>query len=96
MGKLTLVLGGARSGKSTYAEKLARKGGGGVAYIATAQALDEEMTARITHHRRGRPAMDHARAAGRDRAVINVRSAAIRDDSAGLSDAAGLESADAV
>lgn len=55
MGKLTLILGGARSGKSTYAEKLAARHGGRVAYIATAQALDEEMQSRIATHRRQRP-----------------------------------------
>lgn len=54
MGKLTLILGGARSGKSTYAEKLAMKHGGRVSYIATAQALDEEMQARIAVHRQKR------------------------------------------
>lgn len=55
MSKLTLILGGARSGKSTYAEKLAKRQSGRVAYIATAQALDEEMQARITAHRQNRP-----------------------------------------
>jgi adenosylcobinamide kinase/adenosylcobinamide-phosphate guanylyltransferase len=54
MGKLTLILGGARSGKSTYAEKLAIKIGGRVAYIATAQALDAEMQERIAVHRQKR------------------------------------------
>lgn len=55
MGKLTLILGGARSGKSTYAEKLAGRCSGNVIYIATAQALDEEMAQRIRAHQAKRP-----------------------------------------
>ena len=55
MGKLTLILGGARSGKSVHAEQLASKRGGNVAYIATAEALDEEMKSRIINHKKGRP-----------------------------------------
>ena len=46
----TLILGGARSGKSTYAEMLASKMGQRVLYVATAQALDEEMRARVAAH----------------------------------------------
>jgi adenosylcobinamide kinase/adenosylcobinamide-phosphate guanylyltransferase len=56
MGKLIFILGGARSGKSTYAQKLAERSGRPVAFIATAQAGDEEMSARITKHRADRPA----------------------------------------
>ena len=55
MGKLILILGGARSGKSTYAEKLAQNTGQRVIYIATAQGLDEEMQARIDAHQGKRP-----------------------------------------
>ena len=47
----TLVFGGARSGKSAYAEMLAARSGKNVIYVATAQAGDDEMAARITHHR---------------------------------------------
>lgn len=56
MGKLTLLIGGARSGKSTLAQRMASRLGGRVVYIATAQALDEEMLTRIHNHRRERPA----------------------------------------
>jgi len=54
--QLTLILGGARSGKSSYAEQLAAKMGPNVLYIATAQPGDDEMAARIETHRQARPA----------------------------------------
>lgn len=54
--KLTLILGGARSGKSSYAEKLAAERGRSVAYVATAQAWDNEMSLRIANHKADRPA----------------------------------------
>jgi adenosylcobinamide kinase / adenosylcobinamide-phosphate guanylyltransferase len=57
MGKqLVLILGGARSGKSSFAEKYAHKrGGADVLFVATAQAGDEEMSTRIALHRASRP-----------------------------------------
>ena len=54
--KITLILGGARSGKSSYAQSLAEESGKSVTFIATAQALDDEMSARIQKHRAERPA----------------------------------------
>jgi adenosylcobinamide kinase/adenosylcobinamide-phosphate guanylyltransferase len=53
---ITLILGGARSGKSTYAEQLAAQCDGSVLYVATAQAWDEDMANRIAAHRAQRPA----------------------------------------
>ncbi len=52
---LTLVTGGARSGKSRHAEALIAHAPQ-VLYIATSQVFDDEMAARIQHHRDGRPA----------------------------------------
>lgn len=52
----TLILGGARSGKSRYAEQLALNSQKSVVYIATAQAHDAEMQTRIVHHQASRPA----------------------------------------
>ncbi len=56
MGRLILVTGGARSGKSSFAEERARSYGSRILYIATAIAMDEEMKERIRRHRLQRPA----------------------------------------
>jgi adenosylcobinamide kinase/adenosylcobinamide-phosphate guanylyltransferase len=52
---LQLILGGARSGKSRLAENIAQQRGIPVIYVATAQALDDEMQQRIQHHQQQRP-----------------------------------------
>jgi len=81
LGKLTFIIGGARSGKSTYAEDLASQIGGSTIYIATAQPLDQEMATRIRNHRLSRPShwktleipsgiASHAAAIPRDTKVI--------------------------
>ncbi len=54
-GEFTLILGGARSGKSRYAEQVAPRLGRRVLYVATAQAGDAEMAARIATHQAARP-----------------------------------------
>ncbi|MEI6632123.1 MAG: bifunctional adenosylcobinamide kinase/adenosylcobinamide-phosphate guanylyltransferase [bacterium] len=54
MGKIILILGGARSGKSTYALGLAKKHKK-VAFVATCQGLDKEMRERIRLHKETRP-----------------------------------------
>ena len=55
MGQITLILGGARSGKSSYVQRLAEDSGKSVTFLATAQALDDEMSARIKKHQAERP-----------------------------------------
>jgi len=52
---ITFITGGARSGKSSLAEKIAAQLSGKVLYIATAAPLDEEMEKRIALHKKRRP-----------------------------------------
>jgi len=52
---LTLLTGGARSGKSALATRLAEAWTGGVTFVATGEALDDEMRERIERHRKARP-----------------------------------------
>jgi adenosyl cobinamide kinase/adenosyl cobinamide phosphate guanylyltransferase len=78
---LTLLLGGARSGKSSLAVELGRRHDGPVTVIATAPPIDADMEERIEHHRRERPTSwctveeqlelhDALRATGNDALVI--------------------------
>ncbi len=53
---ITFVTGGARSGKSAYAVELAKRSGGQVFYLATAEPIDDEMRERIARHQADRPA----------------------------------------
>lgn len=53
--KIVLILGGARSGKSAYAQQAAVKTGGEVLFCATAEPLDADMKRRISRHRATRP-----------------------------------------
>ena len=55
MGKIIFILGGARSGKSSYAIRLAERLGRKVAFIATCLPLDKEMKRRIEIHKKNRP-----------------------------------------
>ena len=55
-GQITLVTGGARSGKSAWADQRARESGRQVLYVATATAGDDEMAERIAAHQAQRPA----------------------------------------
>lgn len=56
MSKVTLITGGARSGKSSFAEELIRGKGENILYVATAKAIDDEMKDRIKRHQSRRPA----------------------------------------
>ena len=56
MSHITLITGGARSGKSSFAEDLIREKGENILYVATAKPIDEEMKDRIKKHQERRPA----------------------------------------
>jgi len=53
--KIIFITGGARSGKSRFAQQIAKTFSGPKAYLATAQALDAEMKGRISRHKKSRP-----------------------------------------
>lgn len=72
MGKLIFITGGARSGKSAFAQKLANNLGERVTYIATAEARDREMELRIKFHRKNRPS--HWKTVEREKNVTEVLS----------------------
>jgi adenosylcobinamide kinase / adenosylcobinamide-phosphate guanylyltransferase len=63
---ITLVLGGARSGKSELAERLVARSGQSVTYVATGVATDDDMAARIAAHQDRRPAAWKTVEVGRD------------------------------
>ena len=72
---LTLILGGARSGKSHYAQHLAETiSSGAVLFVATAEAHDSEMERRIADHKRARPPHWHTLEAPRGvgRAILEI------------------------
>lgn len=56
MGRLIVITGGSRSGKSRFAQEMAQRlGGANVAFIATCQPLDDEMVERVAAHQADRP-----------------------------------------
>ena len=77
MGELILILGGARSGKSAFAEELAKRHKR-VAYVATACVADDEMRRRVALHRKRRPKnwVTYEASAGLDSAIRKAAKAA--------------------
>ena len=55
MGKIILITGGARCGKSSFAEDYVKTHGQNIAYIATSQIYDDEMAYRVKLHQQRRP-----------------------------------------
>jgi len=68
--KIVLITGGARSGKSSFAEKLAMQAGDRGAYVATAERWDAEMADRIELHQKRRPAQWHTYEAPRQAETV--------------------------
>ena len=56
MGRISLITGGCRSGKSRLAEVELSKSGAGATYIATCPVIDDEMTRRVARHQKDRAA----------------------------------------
>ncbi len=72
------VIGGARSGKSRHAQRIAEASGGALVFIATAQAFDDEMRERIAHHQADRDSRWRT-----IEAPIDLAEAIAREDAAG-------------
>lgn len=74
---LTLLLGGARSGKSTLAVQMAERQHLPVVFVATAEGFDDDMAARIRRHRHERPAHQMSREYRDDLGRLNQQVAAL-------------------
>ena len=76
MGRIIFITGGVRSGKSSYAVKLAREMNKRVVFLATGSAKDEEMRERIKLHRKARPSHWETIEEGKDVAsvLLNIKS----------------------